>query len=124
MKKTLALFVLALALSGCASMYGTVGIASTEYVDAKYAELEARTLAAVEQVDAVDAELAAIMADMQEIRTVTEQLRSAAQTISETRAAMDELQRLADVVEQRMATLGDETLAKLRDVLNGYLEGN
>lgn len=125
MRKTLTLAVLVLfVLSGCASMYNTIGIASTEYVDSKYADLEARTAAAMEQVDAVDAEIQSVRADLQDIKAVTEQLREAAQTIEETRAAMDELERLANVVEQRMESMGDETLAKLRDVLNGYLEGN
>ena len=121
MKKIASMLILALTLGSCSTVYSTMGIASTEYVDEQYAEMERRNREAANKTEEMDREIQSILADLDEMQSVTEELREAAATIEETRAAMEDLQRLAVGVEERMNALSGETLTQLRDILNGYL---
>ncbi len=106
--KGIALVVLAAvvlaALSGCFST-GFMGfLATTEQVDKKIADQDAK---ASRELEAQKAELAKLQQQMADFQTLKEQA--------------EELRTLAKKVEGRLATLPKETLQKLVDILQSAL---
>ena len=102
-------------LLGCASMYGRMGIATTEYVDQQHDEI-------VNDTEALYQELTTLQEEMKAIRQMAARIDESATTMEEVKTALTELQFLAQMVEGRIDNLSGETLKILRDLLSGYLE--
>ena len=93
--------VLALLLTGCATMAGWVGIASEEHV--------------AEQIDSVRSDIEAYQQNLAEV----EQLVN---TVEDTVETTRELNRLAKALERRLQELPRETIQQLVEVLQEYLD--
>ncbi len=113
-------------LSGCLST-GFLGfLATTESVDKKIAEQEARIDQKLEQASGELAqqktEVAQISADIQEFQGIKQQTEDALGKLTETEATVEELKTLIQQLETQMNTLPDETLKKLVEILQASLE--
>jgi outer membrane murein-binding lipoprotein Lpp len=106
--------LLSLILAGCATMAERVGIASSETVDQKLTgtrnELEA-------QIAALRNELEAQQQRLSEIEDLSAGLEEAIR-------ATEELERLAEIMETRLAQMPRDTIAELVTILERYLEEN
>jgi hypothetical protein len=99
-------------LSGCASMAGTFGVASQEYVDEKLAETDARLASRIE----------ANKTRVDEYAETADKLEALISSVEEAVRTTDELKQLAVVLEERLENLPHETITQLVDILQQYLD--
>ena len=112
MKRSLFLILSAILvlLSGCTTT-SFAGLAKTSYVD----EVSAGGQATRE-------ELAGLERQVQEMRQLADQLEVIIRAMDETRAATEELQELAGLVEARLDALPRESLRLLVESIQAYLD--
>jgi len=120
MKWKLVIFLVGVfSLSGCATQ-GFLGfIATTQYVENRTETERAET---TRQLSEVKTELETVQADLAEYRKSAQELSALVDQVNQTRAATEELQKLAGEVEGRLDSLPKETIAQLVEILQDYLE--
>lgn len=99
-------------ISGCASLATRVGVASQEYVDQKLAEMQ----------DQVGSEIAQSNREITRIGETADKMTAALQAVEEAVRTTEELKALAVVLEEKLATLPEETIRQLVEILQEYLE--
>ena len=109
--KTLIPMALCLILTAGCSTTSVMGLAKTSYVDEVKLDSD-RVLAEVD-------ELRGQVNDMQE---VADQMEAMKNEMEATRQATEELQQLADQVTARLEALPQETLRRLADLIEQYLQ--
>lgn len=100
------------AVSGCASMAGTFGIASQEYVDEKLSEAEGRLAPRIDEN----------RAKVDKFAATADQLEELIGSVESTVRTTAELKQLAVILEERLNNLPVETIKQLVDVLQQYLD--
>lgn len=117
--KKIALILVLISLWGCATVYRTIGIASTQYVEEQIVDINevmekdrAREIAKMKEFNQ---ELQQLKADMERILEISEGME-------QTRDELEELKQLASQVERRINNLSKETLLRLRDLLTSELD--
>ena len=113
------LLVASLALSGCATLADKVGIANKAYAD-KQAGLAAEKATAASQ-ERIDAMRANVQAQLDSLKQDAEQVKAALASVDEVVASMAQMKDLAKQLEGRLATLPEETLRKIVEILSAYL---
>jgi uncharacterized protein (DUF885 family) len=116
----IAVVAVLVALTGCASLAGTFGLASQQYVDER---IEA---ARVEMTDGIEANKMRIdenQATLDEYARTADQLEELMESIRVSVETTEELKALADVLEDRLENLPVETIKQLVGILEQYLEG-
>lgn len=99
-------------LTGCASMAGTFGIASQEYVDEKLSEAEGRLAPRIQEN----------RKKVDEYSATADQLEELIGSVEDAVRTTDELKQLAVILEERLNNLPVETIKQLVDVLQQYLD--
>ena len=116
--RILVLAILALVLSSCFSS-GFLGfIATTDMMNTELEQLRAEQ-SQMEQ-EAQNA-LGDVESELQRVRDLEAEVRSALDTIAATQEATEELQALAASVGARLEELPTQTLRQLVDILSSYL---
>jgi hypothetical protein len=88
-----------------------MGLAKTSYVDE--VKLES---------DRARAEVDALSSQVREMRTIADQMEALIDDMEATRRATAELQQLAEQVTGRLEALPRETLRRLADLIESYLQ--
>ena len=114
----LALFAL-IGFSGCASLAGTFGIATEEYVNEKMGEAETRLSS---QVQANQSKIDANRSQLEEFAATADKLNELIVAMEESVQTTRELQQLAIILEERLENLPVETIRQLVDILQQYLD--
>ena len=115
MKRILALAVLAaVALTGCVNGKFLGFLATTDYVDAKARDAEARAKAQDEQIAALKAQLA----DYQSLKA---QAQAAIDQMNQSQKTIQDLQSLAQRAESRINSIPREVIRQIVDILQGSL---
>ena len=112
---TLATLAFALVLSlftGCTTLAGWVGIASEKSVD--------ESLGAARRD--LETEIAGLRGDMEQVQEQVVRIERLGALFEETMQATEELQQLAKVMESRLEKTPRDTIEKLVDILQDYLE--
>jgi hypothetical protein len=107
-------------LSGCASLAGTFGIASKQYVD------EQLTVTRDElstEIKSNSMEIGETKGQLEKFSASATQLEGLIVSMEKTVETTEELKQLADVLEGRLANLPVETIRQLVGILDQYLEG-
>ncbi|UCF99338.1 MAG: hypothetical protein JSV89_07310 [Spirochaetaceae bacterium] len=99
-------------LSGCATMAGWVGIASSESVDEKLTGTRSE----------LEAEIGSLRSDLDAHQTRVTEIESLSRSMEEAIRATEELQQLADVMESRLEQMPRDTIQELVDILQRYLD--
>lgn len=119
--------LLAVTLSGCATMGGIVGIASEEYVDAQIAaaktEIESEVQLNKASVDEVAADVEELSSEISMLVETAARVEDALTAVDEAVATTEELKQLADILEERLNTLPEETIRRLIQILQDHLDG-
>lgn len=126
-KVTRALVVLgAITLSGCATVGGMVGLASEEYVDAQIAAVRTEVRGEVQQTQATIDEVAAsvdlVSTEIDAFAETAAQIEEAVSAVDEAVATTEELKQLADILEERLNSLPEETIHRLIQILQDHLD--
>ena len=106
--------VMLLSFTGCGTMAGWVGIASKTYVDEQL-------MAAQEEAAKNSSEIKAVQSKINEFQNTADQLEGLISSVEETVQATAELKALADILEQRLVNLPNETIRQLVSILDQYL---
>lgn len=112
-----AVIAFALVLSfftGCATMAGWVGIASEKSVD--------ESLGAARRD--LETEIAGLRGDMEQVQEQVVRIERLGALFEETMQATEELQQLAKVMESRLEKTPRDTIEKLVEILQDYLEAS
>jgi hypothetical protein len=99
-------------LSGCASIAGTFGIASEQYVDEKMSEAEGQLSSRIDDN----------RSKVDKYASTADQLEELIGSVEDAVATTDELKQLAVILEERLNNLPQETIKQLVDVLQQYLD--
>ena len=99
-------------LSGCASIAGTFGIASEQYVDEKMIEAEGRLSSRIDDN----------RAKVDKYASTADQLEALIGSVEDAVRTTGELKQLAVILEERLNYLPQETIKQLVDVLQQYLD--
>lgn len=99
-------------LTGCASIAGTFGVASEQYVDEKLSEAEGRLSTRID----------GNQAKVDEFAATADQLEALIESVEDAVRTTDELKQLAVVLEERLNNLPVETIKQLVEVLQRYLD--
>ena len=99
-------------LTGCASIAGTFGIASEQYVDEKMSEAEGRLSSGIDDN----------RTKVDEFAATADQLEALIGSVEDAVRTTDELKELAVILEERLNNLPVETIKQLVEVLQRYLE--
>ena len=122
MKKMIVLLLLAtLALAGCASG-SFLGLATTQYVDAKEkaaADQQAATAAEIEQLKS---QLAAVQAMKDQAQEAVSQAQSAVDQVAQTQKVIQDLQAVAQRAEARSGSIPKEVIKQIVDILQAALQ--
>lgn len=102
----------ALSLSGCATMAGWVGIASSESVDEKLAGTRGQLET---EIGSLRSELDVHQARVAEIEDLSSSMEDAIQKT-------EELEQLAEVMAARLEQMPRDTIQELVEILQRYLE--
>lgn len=106
-----------LALASCQSTEPILFIATPGYVENQLARQEASIR------DEYDARIAELEAELDEQRTVSDELAGLSQVIRDVESSTRELEQLAAQVEDELAGLPEETIRIIVDVLTRHLDG-
>ncbi len=99
-------------LTGCASIAGTFGIASEQYVDEKMSEAEGRLSSRIDDN----------RTKVDKYASTADQLEALIGSVEDSVRTTDELKQLAVVLEERLYNLPEETIQQLVEVLQQYLD--
>ena len=99
-------------LTGCASIAGTFGIASEQYVDEKMSEAEGRLSSRIDDN----------RTKVDKYASTADQLEALIGSVEDAVRTTDELKQLAVVLEERLDNLPEETIQQLVEVLQQYLD--
>lgn len=108
---------LALVLASCQSTEPILFIATPGYVENQLARQEESIRSEY------DARIADLEAEIDEQRTVSDELAGLSQVIRDVESSTRELEQLAAQVEDELAGLPEETIRIIVDVLTRHLEG-
>lgn len=115
MKKTLVVVVIAaIALTGCASGKFLGFLATTDYVDAKAKDQEARA-------KAQDAEIASLKAQLADYQSLKSQAQAAIDQMNQSQKTIQDLQTLAQKAEARIGQIPREVIKQIVDILQASL---
>ena len=118
MKKIILLLILSLLwLVGCTST-GFVGLAKESYAEGIEKDAEITR----EKVDDLKAEVKELQEDLEKMEDLSEELISLIKDLKEAKKDTEELKKLANIVEERLEELPVQTLEKLVDILNEYIQ--
>lgn len=106
------IFILVLILPGCATLPGKIGLASEDYVEERLQALRSDLEEEFETNKALLESYSDTAAKLEEV------LHSLEGTVETT----DQLKELAVVLEERLMNLPDDTIQRLADILNDYLQ--
>ena len=104
--------VFVILITGCASLATRVGVASQEYVDQKLAEMQVQ----------VEGEIAQTNSEVSRIGDTAEKMSDALQAVEAAVQTTEELKELAVILEEKLATLPEETIRQLVQILQDSLE--
>ena len=99
-------------LSGCTTMAGWVGIASSESVDEKLAGTRGQ----------LEAEIGSLRSDLDACQARVEEIEDLSGSMEEAIRKTEELEQLAEVMAARLKQLPRDTIQELVDILERYLE--
>ena len=99
-------------LTGCASIAGTFGIASEQYVDEKMSEAEGRLSPRIDDN----------RSKVDKYASTADQLEGLIGSVEDAVRTTAELKQLAVVLEERLNNLPEETIKQLVEVLQQYLD--
>ncbi len=99
-------------LTGCASIAGTFGIASEQYVDEKMSEAEGRLSSRIDDN----------RTKVDKYASTADQLEALIGSVEDAVRTTGELKQLAVVLEERLDNLPEETIQQLVEVLQQYLD--
>ncbi len=135
MKKFVLLLAATLALSGCASMWKSLGVATQKTVDDGNADVLTRIgeiKASVDQLAAASTEISVLRKDIdelspisQEVRDLREKVDALALAVDENRSAMAEMAGIKELLAElqgKTDRLPRETIQKLADILSKAVE--
>ena len=111
-----AVAILVIMASSCASTKPIWFIATPAYVEAQIATSEDATR------EEYDARIRQLEAELDSQKTVSSELAALAEVISEVESSNRELVRLADDLEDRLAELPGETIREIVEILQRYLD--
>jgi hypothetical protein len=97
-------FLVLLSLSGCGTMAGWVGIASSE------------------SVDDLEEEISSLRSDLDAYQVRAAEIEQLGRSIEETTRATEELQHLAEIMESRLRQMPRDTIEELVEILRRYLD--
>jgi len=107
----------ALQLSGCASLWKTMGVATVSDEEARQAAVAGDVAEVRRLVD----ELAAKTARIEELEKAVAELGASVEAVSEASAAIEELKALAADLQSRNEAIPEETLRKLSEIINAAI---
>jgi hypothetical protein len=105
-------FLVLIFLSGCGTMAGWVGIASSKSVDEKLAGTRSD----------LEAEVGSLRSDLDAYQAKASEIERLGRSIEETIRATEELQQLAEIMESRLQQLPRDTIEELVEILQRYLD--
>lgn len=128
-----AVVLIVLVLTGCAGMAMGVGIASQEYVDQKFAEIQGQVEGNLDQtsqsitatndkIDQTSSQIDRARTQIEQNTEIADNLQEALVAIQDTIQTTEELKQLAVVLEQQLIDLPEETMRKLVAILQDYLD--
>lgn len=120
MRKLLLTLVPALLLSGCASLWKTMGVATVAEEKTR-AEAASREIADVRRLLDELSSKALKEERVEELERSVAELSAAAEDAKQTRAAVEELKALVAEFEGRTEAIPAETLRRLVEILNAAL---
>ena len=117
--KAFVVIAVLVAISGCASLAGTFGLASKSYVDEQLEVVRSELKTDVDRTASIARENTEALKGYGETAAQLEELIV---SIQQTVQTTDELKALADILEKRLENLPVETIRQLVGILNEYLE--
>ncbi len=115
------LVIMALAVGGCTSTDGFLGLASKGYVDRQLAETDQRTR---QELDRTEGTVAALTERVDGYGDVRKQVEFLLSELQRTQETTRELRELARMVERRLDTIPAETLRQLVIIIQDHLDRN
>ena len=106
--------IILLSFTGCGTMAGWVGIASKSYVDEQI-------IAAQDAAAKNSSDIKTVQGKINEFQKTADQLDDLISSVDETVQTTTELKALADILEQRLVNLPNETIRQLVGILEQYL---
>jgi len=135
MKKVLFLLAATLALSGCASMWKSLGVATQKSVDDGNADAAKRMgelKASIDELAAASTEISVLRKDIdelspisQEVKDLREKVDSLALAVEESKSAMAEIAGIKELLAElqgKTDRLPRETIQKVADILSKAVE--
>jgi predicted Zn-dependent protease len=115
MKKIVVLAVIAaVALTGCASGKFLGFLATTDYVDTKAKEADARA-------KAQDAQIADLKAQLADYQSLKAQAQAAIEQMNQSQKTIQDLQATAQRVEDRISTIPRQVIRQIVDILQASM---